>query len=145
MTHLLDINVLLAVADANHLHHEPAARFFEKHAMPDGWATCPLTQNGFLRVFGLPGYPNGVGSPSKALPVLKSLLALPGHQFWPDSISLTAPIVVQIPDRPKQITDCYLLALAAANGGIFATFDRRIRTDSVKGGGEALLVLGNAD
>lgn len=142
MIHLLDINVLLAVADANHLHHNPAAQFFEERAMQDGWATCPFTQNGFLRVFGLPGYPNGVGSPSMAFPVLKSMIASPGHQFWPDSISLTDPLGIQIPDSPKQITDCYLLALATANGGKFVTFDRRIRTDSVKGAEGRLLLLG---
>lgn len=142
MIHLLDINVLLAVADTNHLHHRPAVRFFQERAIEDGWATCPLTQNGFLRIFGLADYPNGVGSPSMALPVLKSMIASRGHQFWPDSISLTDPDVVQIPDRPKQITDCYLLALATAKGGRFATFDRRIRTDSVKGAEGRLLVLG---
>ncbi len=70
-------------------------------------------------------------------------MRVPGiGDFDKDSISLTDPIVLQIPDRPKQITDCYLLALAAANGGIFATFDRYIRTDSVRGGGDVLLVLG---
>lgn len=142
MIHLLDINVLLALADANHLHHESAARFFKERAMLDGWATCPLTQNGFLRIFGLPSYPNGVGSPSMAAPVLKSMLALPGHQFWPDSISLTDPMVVQIPDHPKQLTDCYLLALATANGGNFVTFDRRIRVDTVAGAEGRLLLLG---
>ncbi len=142
MIHLLDINVLLALADTNHLHHKSAARFFEEHAMLDGWATCPLTQNGFLRIFGLPGYPNSVGSPTMALPVLKSMLAAPGHQFWPDSISLTDSMVVRIPDRPKQITDCYLLALAAANKGKLATFDLKIDTTLVKGGKESLLTLG---
>ena len=70
-------------------------------------------------------------------------MRVPGiGDFDKDSISLTDPIVLQIPDRPKQITDCYLLALAAANGGICATFDRYIRTDSVRGGGDVLLVLG---
>ena len=70
-------------------------------------------------------------------------MRVPGiGDFDKDSISLTDPIVLQIPDRPKQITECYLLALAAANGGIFATFDRYIRTDSVRGGGDVLLVLG---
>jgi toxin-antitoxin system PIN domain toxin len=143
MIYLLDINVLIALADTHHPYHSPAVQFFEKHAVREGWASCPLTQNGFLRIFGLPNYPNGVGSPTMALPVLKSMLTAPGHQFWPDSISLTDPPVIKIPDRPKQLTDCYLLALAASKGGQFATFDKRIDPSFVKGGEKAILTLGS--
>jgi hypothetical protein len=141
MIHLLDINVLIALADTHHPHHSPAARFFEERAIRNGWATCPITQNGFLRIFGLPNYPNGVGSPIMALPVLKSILSAPGHQFWPDSISLTDSLVRKIPDRPKQLTDCYLLALAASKGGQFTTFDKRIDASFVKGGEQAIFTL----
>lgn len=77
-----------------------------------------------------------------ALPVLKSMIAAPGHQFWPDSISLTDSVVIRIPNSPKQITDCYLLALAAANHGKLTTFDLKIDTTLVRNGKESLLTLG---
>jgi hypothetical protein len=142
MIHLLDVNVLIALADTYHVHGELALRFFENTAVRDGWATCPLTENGFLRIFGNPKYPNGPGSPEEARRVLKSLLAAPGYRFWSDDISLADGRMTPTLPSTSQLTDCYLLALAAAKGGRFATFDRHINVDTVEGGPSALLILG---
>ena len=145
MIHLLDVNVLIALADANHMHSEDALHHFENTAVRDGWATCPLVENGFLRIFGNPRYPNGPGSPEEARRILRSLLAAPGYRFWPDDHSLAkGSIAPSLPPAP-QLTDCYLLALAVAKGSRLATSDRNINTASVKGGEAALLILGRLD
>lgn len=142
MIHLLDTNVLIALGDATHDHAKAAMDFFETRATREGWATCPLTENAFLRILGNPKYPGGPGSTQEARRVLASILAAPGHRFWPDDLSLSDSMRIPVLPPSSQLTDCYLLALATANGGKFATFDRRIRTDSVNGGNDALLVLG---
>lgn len=145
MIHLPDVNVLIALADPSHVHSEHALRFFENNAVRDGWACCPLTENGFLRIFGNPQYPNGPGSTEEARRILRSFQAAPGYQFWPDDLSLADLLVLpSLPPSP-QLTDCYLLGLAAAKGGRLATFDRSIDASSVKGGKDALLVLGLED
>jgi toxin-antitoxin system PIN domain toxin len=145
MIYLLDVNVLIALADADHPHAEAALGFFRDHAVSEGWATCPLTENAFLRIFGNPRYPNGPGSPEEARTVLRSLLAAPGHRFWPDDLSLSDAKRMPVLPSPPQLTDCYLLALAASKGGCLATFDRNIDPSCVKGGGDALLVLDKPD
>ena len=142
MIHLLDANVLIALGDATHDHAEAALDFFETRAVHEGWATCPLTENAFLRILGNPKYPGGPGSTQQARRLLASILAAPGHRFWADDLSLTGTSLIPALPASPQLTDCYLLALATANGGIFATFDRRIRTDYVKGAEGRLLLLG---
>ena len=84
---LLDVNLLIALCDADHIHHLPAAQWFRTHRS-DGWATCPLTENGMLRIVGHTGYPGGPGSPEAVRPLLQELRSIPGHVFWEDSISL---------------------------------------------------------
>ena len=59
---LLDVNLLVALCDADHVHHGPALTWFRRHAF-SGWASCPLTENGMLRVMGSPAYPGGPGTP----------------------------------------------------------------------------------
>ena len=131
MRALLDVNVLIALLDAGHLHHAAATRWLAKHAAL-GWASCPLTQNGCLRILSLPSYPN----PQPTAVVAERLaraMADASHAFWPDSISVLEPGVLRW-DRvlnPRQITDVYLLALASANGGRLVTFDRGISIDAV--------------
>ena len=80
---LLDVNVLIALLDRRHVHHEPAHRWFAGSRGP--WATCPLTQNAVLRIVGHPRYPNSPGGPAKVSPVLRRLIAHPGHVFWPEA------------------------------------------------------------
>ena len=123
--YLLDLNLLIALCDPDHVHHAKARHFFNT-AQKSGWATCPLTENGFLRIVGHPDYPKGPGSPEKARRLLQAICALPGHQFWPDSLSLRDD--KQHPALPtsKHLTDYYLLALAVQHQARFATLDKRI-------------------
>jgi len=139
---LLDINVLLALADEGHEFHDAAWRWFPS-ARRDGWATCPLTENGFVRILGHPGHPSGLGSVAAARNVLESLCGAAGHSFWPDHLSLRNRRQFPQLDAAgaKTLTDLYLLALAGAKNGRFVTFDRRIPAKMVTGGAKALHVL----
>lgn len=142
MIALLDINVLIARADPAHVFHERAVSWMGslKNA---SIATCPITENGFLRIFGNPVYPDGPGSPVAAGPLLAALRRLPQHVFLTDDISLgdTARIPTLAGVGHSQLTDLYLLALAARHSAIFATFDRRIDPAMVVGGTDALRVI----
>ncbi len=138
---LLDVNVLIALLDPWHVHHEPAHRWFaaQHHR---GWASCPLTQNAVLRILGNPRYPNSPGSPAVVAGILRACLGHPDHHFWPDSLSLLESDQVdaqQLLDAGA-ITDTYLLALAAQQGGTLVSLDRRLGTGAVPGG-EAVLRL----
>jgi len=138
---LLDVNVLIALLDRRHVHHEPAHRWFAGSCGP--WATCPLTQNAVLRILGHPRYPNSPGPPAVVAPLLQGFLAHPRHRFWPDGLSLlsgTGIVHERLLDS-AQLTDTYLLALAVHNKGTLVTLDRRLRGDGVRGGADALLVL----
>ena len=141
MIHLLDVNVLMALGDSNHPHRAAALQFFEKCATVEGWATCPLTENAFIRIFGSHSYPNGLGSTTEARRVLNTFQAAPGHQFWSDDLSLTdVHAFPNLPDSPN-LTDLYLLALALKHGGKLATFDQRIDPAHLAGGAAALHLL----
>ncbi len=143
MIHLLDANVLIALIDTEHAHHSPATQFFTV-VQRAGWATCPLVENAFLRVFGRPSYPNGPGSPSIARPLLRHYQTAPGHQFWPDDVSLCDLARVPSLGGPPALTDLYLLALAVKHGGRFATFDRSIDAALIPGGPAAYFVIPTA-
>ncbi|MEO7744526.1 MAG: TA system VapC family ribonuclease toxin [Usitatibacter sp.] len=126
MRALLDVNILIALFDADHSLHAHALRWFGEHGKA-GWASCPLTQNGCIRVMSQPGYPN-------PLPVhviaarLHEASSHPQHEFWPDSLSLLDRVAIDTTriHGPKQLTDVYLLALAVAHGGRLVTFDRAV-------------------
>lgn len=138
---LFDVNVLIALADTDHTHHTSAVRFFEKQAVVSGWATCPLTENAFLRIFGHTSYEGGLGSPTLARRVLLSIIATPGHQFWPDDLSLNDARAFPSLPVSKNLTDFYLLALAIKHGGQLATFDRRIDPALLSGGPSAYCII----
>jgi toxin-antitoxin system PIN domain toxin len=142
MAYLLDINVLIARVDPWHEHHERAKIWL--NARPDaGIVTCPLTENGFLRIYGHPSYPNGPGGPGVALEELRMIRSLPTHQFITDSLSIDDPDSFHSFSSigPRQITDLYLLALAAKQRMSFVTFDTSIPADRVVGGSAALVVI----
>lgn len=141
MIYLLDVNVLIALGDSNHPHRAAAIRFFEKCATLEGWATCPITENAFIRIFGSPNYPHGPGATSEARRVLNTFRAAPGHQFWPDGLSLATTHTFPTLPVPAQLTDFYLLALAVARGGKLATFDQRIDPALLTGGAAALHLI----
>lgn len=134
MIHLLDVNVLIALGDANHPHRAAALWFFEKLATLDGWATCPLTENAFLRILGSSSYPNGPGSTAEARRLLDALRAAPGHLFWADDVSLSDTRLFPSFPGSKNLTDFYLLGLAIKHGGRLATFDTSIDASLVPGG-----------
>ncbi len=133
MRALLDVNVLIALLDADHSLHSRAAQWFAGRAR-DGWASCPISQNGCMRVMSHPGYPNAL--PVRAvLERLQEAAASKLHQFWPDDISLLDARVADSARMhgPRQLTDIYLLALAVRHGGQFVTFDASVSPDAVKG------------
>ncbi len=123
---LLDINVLIALAWPSHVHHAPAHAWFGRHA-DEGWATCPLTQLGFVRVSSNPGIIPEAVLPQQALKVLHKIVQHEHHVFWPDDLPLTDQ---RIPDSQimghRQLTDAYLLGLAIRNGGKLVTLDESI-------------------
>lgn len=135
--YLLDINLLIALADPLHVHSERANRWFAT-IRPEAWATCPLVENGFLRILGNPAYGNSPGPPQTVAILLRQIRSRPGHQFWPDSLSLCD--FPELP-APKQLTDFYLLALAIRHKGRFATLDRRIDPSLLPGGLEAYCLV----
>jgi len=143
LTYLLDVNVLIALIDPNHVAHHQAHEWFESTGQKD-WRTCPLTENGVIRIIGHSSYPNTLGSPASVAEIVKALRELPGHSFWPDEISLVSCHDVD-PHRiltAGQVTDTYLLALAKFRGGTLATLDRRLSTAAVRDGRAALHVIG---
>ncbi|MFO1409022.1 MAG: TA system VapC family ribonuclease toxin [Steroidobacteraceae bacterium] len=133
MRALLDVNVLIALLDVDHSLHQGALEWFGSYASR-GWASCPITQNGCLRVMSARGYPN-------PLPValvaqrLGEATRQSVHEFWPDEVSILDASTVDTAKihSPKQLTDLYLLALATRRGGRLVTFDQGIALEAVKG------------
>lgn len=126
---LLDINILTALLWPTHEHHDAAHRWFGDRS-DASWATCSLTQLGFVRIVSNPAFSRDALSPIEALALLGENLAHPAHQFWTDSLQL--PAAVKGMDARlqghRQLTDAYLLALAYQRKGVLATFDRGLRT-----------------
>lgn len=133
MLALLDVNVLIALLDENHTQNASAAAWFEDN-VDSGWASCPLTQNGCIRIIAQPGYPNAIAL-TDALSRLQRAVSTPYHRFVPDDISLLDDTVV---DRRhllghRQLTDVYLLALATAHDARLVTLDKSVPISAVRG------------
>ena len=141
MRALLDVNVLLALFDPDHPHHSAADSWWTAEQGP-AWASCPLTQNGFVRIVSSPGYRRPLPI-EEATRLLRSQVMTPAHLFWPDDISLGDPSVFDHGRLlgPNQITDAYLLALAVKNDGRLVTFDRSITLGAVRGAEPRHLVV----
>lgn len=140
MRALFDVNVLIALLDRDHVGHRAATDWFAAH-LEQGWASCPISENGTARIMSSAGYPN----PLPVAAILKRLgvaKATEHHRFWPDALSLTDLSIFRPPELlgPKQITDRYLLALAVVNNGRFVTFDQGVRPTAVIGAGAEHLV-----
>jgi toxin-antitoxin system PIN domain toxin len=138
---LLDVNVLLALLDSDHVDHERAGEWLDAE-VEAGWASCPVTENGFVRIISQPRYPSPI-SPSRAVELLAAAQGGRYHAFWPCDVSLLDPRVV---DRSRlhgarQVTDAYLLALAVAHGGRLVTFDRSLSLTTVHGATEDHLTV----
>ena len=136
---LLDVNLLIALFDPNHVHHEVAHDWFaDNHA--HGWATCPITENGFLRVVANPSYGSGART-AALIGSLRTFCASGHHHFWADVVSLADEALFQPRLAPghRQLTDVYLLGLARKMGGRLATFDKTIPIGAVVGATTGLL------
>jgi uncharacterized protein len=128
---LLDINLLIALLDLDHSHHRDARSWIEREAK-FGWASCPITQNGCVRVMSQPSYPNP-RPPESVVVRLRSATETSYHEFWPDDVSVLDQSCVRA-DRvhgPKQLTDIYLLALAVQHDGRLVTFDSTVPVSAV--------------
>ncbi len=124
-----------------HVFHDAAHRWFHAQGRLQ-WATCPLTENGVVRIASQPNYGNTPGAAPVVAKALSRLCSRPGHQFWQEDISLLdASLFVRERLVGKQVTDSYLLALAVRHGGKLATFDRRLVADAVRDGANALHVI----
>ena len=133
MRALLDVNVLIALLDGGHAMHRRAMDWMEREAA-EGWASCPITQNGVVRIMSQPGYP----TPRPTAQVAQRLAmacAAPEHGFWPADVNLLASDLIdwQRLLGHRQVTDAYLLALAVRNNGRLATFDQRVTPSVVIG------------
>src|SRR3954471_17436510 len=117
---LLDVNVLVALLDGNHIHHSAVVPWFEANRSR-GSATCPITENAFLRTLSRPGYSEIFRSVSELRELLNEVCADGRHIFWPDSISLRDSTISLTGVTSGHSTDFYLLALAVANDGSFVT------------------------
>lgn len=128
MIALLDVNFLIALAWPSHIHHADAHRWFSRHASR-GWATCPLTELGFLRISSNSKIIPEAVSPQEALEWLKKITTQGRHVFWQDKISLHhSPRLTKRLMGHRQVTDLYLLALAIHYKGKLVTFDKAILT-----------------
>jgi uncharacterized protein len=129
---LLDVNVLIALLDSDHASHDSAINWFAKHAR-EGWASCPITQNGCIRIMSNLGYPNPL--PVRAvIEHLTDACRQDVHEFWPDEVSLLDSDVVDASriHGPRPLTDIYLLALAVQHEGRLVTFDSGILLAAVR-------------
>jgi len=133
-TYLLDVNVLIALFDPAHIHHEVAHHWF---AAVEGrrWATCPLTENGFVRVLSNPAYAGRRTTVADAVRRLAAFSKSDTHTFWGDDVSILDEARVDAGQLAshREITDAYLLALAVKHAGALATFDRGVRPGAVVG------------
>lgn len=129
---LLDVNVLIALLDSDHVDHERVRRWVDAE-IRHGWASCAITQNGFVRIISQPRYPSPV-PPAQAIGKLARAAATDYHEFWPCSVSLLDEDLIDYGrlHGHRQVTDAYLLALATANGGRFATLDQSIPLSAVR-------------
>jgi len=134
MRALLDVNVVIALLDASHAFHERAHTWWSDH-LHEGWASCPLAENGVVRIMANPGYSDSRRfTVEELVEALAKFVAGSDHEFWPDGVTLRDGRVF-VTDRVhsgRHLTDLYLLALAAENGGRLVTFDQGIPISAVK-------------
>lgn len=138
---LLDVNVLIAIFDTEHVDHRRVRAWLDTEIV-HGWASCAITQNGFVRIVSHPRYPNPL-STTQAIGRLAQAVSTDLHEYWPCSVSLLDDTVI---DRSRllgnrQVTDAYLLALATAAGGRLVTLDQSIPVRAVRGAGAENLTV----
>ena len=134
MRALLDVNLLIALLQPDHAHFERAHEWWDANR-EHGWASCPLTQNGFIRILSSQSTYERPMPISRALDALAERTLHTDHAFWADNVSLLDTALFERTHMlgPKQLTDIYLLGLAVRNGGRLATLDRTIPIAAVRG------------
>jgi toxin-antitoxin system PIN domain toxin len=139
---LLDVNVLIALLDANHIHHIRAMRWFRERAI-SGWLSSPITQNGVIRIMCRPGYAHPRFSPRDVADLLEALIRNSTHRFVPDDISMLDQSVVDLEAIRSHgdVTDTYLLALAKHHDAMLATMDMTLSPQAVPDSREFLLLI----
>jgi len=139
---LLDVNVLIALLDGGHIHHGLAMSWLSRE-IEHGWASCPLTQNGCVRIMSQPSYPGALPA-AQVAERLTEAAESPDHKFWPADVSLLGAGLFDWSRvlGHRQVTDVYLLSLAVRNNGRLVTLDQRIAPEAViDAGPEHLVVL----
>lgn len=139
---LLDVNALIALFWPSSEFHLPVRSWFRDHASK-GWATCPITQSGFVRVLSNPALSPDAPSVAEALDLLRLNLTHSGHEFWPDDVDLISAIArsgARLQGH-RQITDAYLLGLAMQRKGQLATLDRSLSALLPRGSGTSDSVI----
>ena len=129
---LLDVNVLIALLDADHMHHRPAVTWLSAN-IDAGWASCAITQNACVRIMSQPGYPAAMPAAGVAARLRKATQSA-HHRFVASTISLLDPELFDTAQLlgPKQVTDVYLLGLAVSHGLRLVTFDGAISLRAIR-------------
>ena len=143
MRALLDINVLIALFDPDHVFHDRSHRWWKSNAR-GGWASCPLIENGVVRIMSNPAYSKGAQfPPNELIQRLKHFAINTDHEFWPDDLTLRDDtlFVGERLHSSRSITDIYLLGLAVKHEERLATFDEQIPISSVRGAKASNLCL----
>ncbi|MBX3293519.1 MAG: VapC toxin family PIN domain ribonuclease [Acidobacteria bacterium] len=142
MRALLDVNFLIALFDPDHIHNRRANEWWDKNRSL-GWASCPITENGAIRILSHPNYSKKMQfSVSQISEVLRDFISSTDHRFWADDVSLCDGSAFDTSriHGPKQVTDSYLLCLAVRNKGRLVTFDESIVLSSVRGANKTNLL-----
>jgi len=141
VAYLLDVNFLVALAWPNHAAHSPAVNWFMANR-DTPFATCPLTEAGFVRVSMNPLIVTEQISCTAALKMLDTYRSRYQHSFWPDSVPVGEALARLKPlSGHRQITDAYLLALSIVNGGRLVSFDRGIASITPERDRDRLLLV----
>lgn len=138
---LLDVNVLIALLDADHLHHARASAWLSAN-IAAGWASCAITQNGCVRIMSQPGYPSALPA-ARVAQRLREATETAHHQFVPAGLSLLDMKHFDTEQLlgPRQVTDAFLLGLAVVHGLRFVTFDASMPMRVVRQAGPLHVVL----
>jgi hypothetical protein len=143
MRALLDVNIIIALLDPDHAFHNRAHDWWATNAK-SGWASCPITENGVVRIMSNPNYSGKMRfAPGELIGRLREFAGQSNHEFWPDEISLRDETIFAAEHihSSRLLTDLYLLALAAQHQGRLVTFDQGIPLSAVSKAGASNLCV----